>query len=132
VVALVAELRQFGALDYRMVLDGEEVHSRAMIVSMGNGTSYGGGMRICPDADLHDGMLDLIRVDEMSRLKLVRLFPSIYPGRHVQRPEVHQRRIRNARIEAPGGVAYADGERVGPLPVDVQALPAAVQVLVPR
>lgn len=132
VVALVAELRRFGALNYRMVLDGSEVRHRAMIVSMGNGTSYGGGMKICPDADLHDGMLDLVRVDEMSRFKLVRLFPSIYPGRHVRRPEVHQQRIKTARIEAPGGVAYADGERVGLLPVDVAALPGAVQVLVPR
>jgi diacylglycerol kinase (ATP) len=132
VVALMAELRQFAPIHYRMVVDGELVETEAMIVSFGNGTSYGGGMRICPSADLHDGLLSMITVDRMSRLKLLRLFPSIYPGRHVQQPEVTERPVREAHIEAVGGIAYADGERVGPLPAQVTTLASGVRVLVPR
>jgi diacylglycerol kinase (ATP) len=132
VVALMAELRRFEPIHYRMVLDGELVEQEAMIVSFGNGTSFGGGMRVCPAADLHDGLLDMITVDRMSRLKLLRLFPSIYPGRHVDQPEVTERPVREAHVEAPGGIAYADGERVGPLPADVTTLAGGVRVLVPR
>lgn len=132
VVALLAELRRFAPIHYRMVVDGTIVEQDAMIVSFGNGTSYGGGMRICPAADLHDGTLDMIVVDRMSRAKLLRLFPSIYPGRHVAQPEVTERPVREAHVEAPGGIAYADGERVGPLPVDVTTVPGGVRVLVPR
>ena len=132
VVALLAELRRFAPIPYRMVLDGELVESEAMIVSFGNGSSYGGGMRICPAADLHDGLLDMVSVDRMSRSKLLRLFPSIYPGRHVLHPEVSERPVHEAHVEAPGGIAYADGERVGPLPADVTTVPGGVRVLVPR
>ncbi len=132
VVALMAELRRFSPLRYTMVVDGEHVETEAMIVSFGNGTSYGGGMRICPGADLHDGLLSMITVDRMSRLKLLRLFPSIYPGRHLEQREVTERQVRGAHVEASGGIAYADGERVGPLPADVTTVAAGVRVLVPR
>jgi len=132
VVALLAELRRFAPIAYRMVVDGQLVETEAMIVSLGNGSSYGGGMRICPGADLHDGLLSMITVGRMSRARLLRLFPSIYPGRHVAQPEVSQRAVRAVHVEAPGGIAYADGERIGPLPADVTTRAGGVRVLVPR
>ncbi|MCU0283518.1 MAG: YegS/Rv2252/BmrU family lipid kinase [Candidatus Nanopelagicales bacterium] len=132
VVALLAELRRFAPVPYRTVLDGASVQAPAMLVSLGNGPTFGGGMRVCPDADLHDGALDLLWVHTISKPELLRVFPRIYRGTHVTHPAVEQRRVRSAHLAAPGMLAYADGERIGPLPVDVTSVPDGVRILVPR
>lgn len=103
-----------------------------MLVAVGNLASYGGGMRICPDARADDGQLDVTVVTSISRPTLVRLFPSVYPGRHVRRPEVRTlagQRVSLSCAASPMVVAYADGERVGPLPISVTVVPAALSVL---
>ncbi len=130
--AMLAELRTFRPLAYRTTLDGQEVVADAMVVSIGNGPSFGGGMQVCHGADMHDGMLDLVWLHALSRSALLRLFPRIYTGSHLSHPAVELRRVRSAYLDAPGQVAYADGERVGPLPVYVTAVPDGVRVLVPR
>ena len=131
VLAMLAELRRFRPIPYRAVVDGALVERPGMLVSLGNGPKFGGGMTVCPAADMHDGLLTLLWVHEMSRLKLLRLFPSIYSGRHIRYPEVEQRQVTSVHLEAPGQIAYADGERVGPLPVDVTTVPGGVHVVVP-
>ena len=68
-------------------------------------------------------------VRSLSRTKLVRLFPSVYPGRHVRRPEVLTLRGRSVSVAARDVVAYADGERVGTLPETVSVVPGALSVL---
>ncbi|WP_395726929.1 diacylglycerol kinase [Nakamurella sp.] len=145
-VALVRELASFRPISYVLSVDGTQLEREAMLVAVGNMSSYGGGMRICPAARADDGLLDVTVVTSISRLKLVRLFPSVYPGRHVGRPEVLTLRGRSVsvavRSAAPrsagaraagarstGVIAYADGERVGPLPVSVTVDPAALSVL---
>ena len=65
-VAMIAELRRFRAIECTVTVDGVENHHRAMLIAIGNGASYGGGMRICPDAELTDGVLDVTVVDEIS------------------------------------------------------------------
>lgn len=136
-VALVRELASFRPIPYVLSVDGTELECDAMLVAVGNTASYGGGMRICPDARVDDGLLDVTVVKSISRAKLVRLFPSVYPGRHVRRPEVLTFRGRSvlvcsrSPVSAPsaGVIAYADGERFGPLPVSVTAEPGALSVL---
>lgn len=133
-VALVAELASFRPITYVLSVDGSTVECDAMLVAVGNTSSYGGGMRICPDARADDGLLDVTVVTSISRVKLVRLFPSVYPGRHVRRPEVLTLRGRSVALTAGAAgsarvIAYADGERVGPLPVSVTVHPAALWVL---
>jgi diacylglycerol kinase (ATP) len=136
-VALVRELASFRPIPYVLSIDGTELECDAMLVAVGNTASYGGGMRICPDARSDDGLLHVTVVKSISRAKLVRLFPSVYPGRHVRRPEVLTFRGRSVLIcsrspvAAPsaGVIAYADGERFGPLPVSVAVEPAALSVL---
>lgn len=130
VVAMLAELRRFQPIPYRVVADGVLVEQEAMLVSLGNGPSFGGGMRVCPSADLHDGRLSMLWVHRLSRPRLLRLFPSIYSGRHVERPEVTEQQVVEVHLAAPGQVAYADGERIGPLPVDVDTVADGVRVLV--
>lgn len=132
VVAMLAELRRFAPIPYRVVIDGALVQDDAMLVSLGNGPLFGGGMRVCPSADMHDGQLSMLWVHRLSRPRLLRLFPLIYSGRHVGRPEVTEQKVGVVHLAAPGQVAYADGERIGPLPVDVSTVADGVRVLVPR
>jgi diacylglycerol kinase (ATP) len=134
--AILAELRSFRAVPYVMVVDeGLPTELReektGMLVAVGNGTSYGGGMRVCPGALMDDGLLSLIFLDEVSTPRFLRVFPRVFKGTHVEIPEVHEHVARTVRLDAPGQVAYADGERIGPLPVEVRVVPAAVSLLVP-
>ncbi len=127
--ALIGELAAFRPLPFVLSVDGERLECEAMLVAVGNTVSYGGGMRICPAAVADDGLLDITVVTRISRAKLVRLFPSVYPGTHVRRPEVLTLRCRSVTLTAPSVVAYADGERVAPLPLSCTVQPKAVRVL---
>jgi diacylglycerol kinase (ATP) len=133
--AILAELRVFKPVPYTMVLDegtdGEvRVERRGMLVAVGNGTSYGGGMRVCPGALIDDGLLAVTFLGELSTPTFLRVFPTVYKGTHVERPEVTEHVARSVTLDAPGQVAYADGERIGPLPVAVRVEPGAVRLLV--
>ena len=130
-VAIVGELRTFAPVRYSVTVDGEELQDGAMLVAVGNGISYGGGMKICPAAVADDGLLDLTWLHAVKKSVFIRAFPSVFSGTHVEQPYVTTARGRDIRLEAPGQLAYADGERVGPLPVQISAVPAALQVLVP-
>jgi len=129
VVALIRELATLHPRPYRIQADGRLIEVDAILVSVANNRSLGGGMRIAPDADLSDGMLDLFIVERMSRLRFLRMFPKVFRGEHTDLPEVTLLRAASVRIEADGIVAYADGERIGPLPIDVTVAPGALRVL---
>jgi len=130
-VAILAELRVFHAVPFTVEVDGEVVDSHAMLVAVGNGTSYGGGMRVCPGAVLDDGLLSVTVLGKVSKVEFLRVFPRVYSGTHVDHPAVSVRSGRTVRLAAPGVVAYADGEYVAPLPVQISAVPGALTVLVP-
>jgi diacylglycerol kinase (ATP) len=125
-IAMVRELLAFKPVSYRLEVDGVAQTVDAMLVSVANGRSIGGGMRIVPDAQVDDGLLDLFVVERMPRHRLLRVFPRVFRGEHLSLPEVHITRARNLTLEAEGIVAYADGERVGPLPVEVAVVPEAL------
>ncbi|MFC9790774.1 diacylglycerol kinase [Rhodococcus sp. NPDC127528] len=129
-VAMVVELAQLRPIPYRIVLDDQEIELDAAMVTVGNGTSYGGGMLITPNAEVTDGLLDITVVSAGSRLRLVRLFPTVYKGTHVELDEVQTFRSRRVRLEAAGITAYADGERTAPLPIDIEAVAGAGRVIV--
>ena len=88
-------------------------------------------MRVCPDALVDDGLLDVTVLGRISTLEFLRVFPSVYRGTHVRHPAVSVHRARSVVLEAAGVVAYADGERLRALPVDVECVPGAVRVLAP-
>ncbi|WP_200932320.1 MULTISPECIES: diacylglycerol kinase family protein [unclassified Microcella] len=128
-IALLVELARLRPIDYRLVVDGVELRERALLVSVGNNTSLGGGMTVTPAALLDDGLLDVMLVRPLSRLAFLRIFPRVFAGTHVTDPRVVTMRARRIRIEAEGIVAYADGERIAPLPIDVEVEPGALRVL---
>ena len=131
-VAMVAEITKLRPLPFRLVFDGQrEVVADLTLAAFGNTRSYGGGMLICPNADHSDGMLDVTMVRAGSRTKLIRLFPTVFKGTHIDLDEVTTERARTVTVESPGITAYADGDYVCPLPVEISAVPAALKVLVP-
>lgn len=127
-LAILAELRTFRPVSYVLDLDGQQWHTEAMLVAVGNAASYGGGMRVCPDARLDDGLLDVTVLGPVSRPEFLRVFPTVYRGTHVHHPAVSVRRARRVGLRAAGATAYADGERVAALPVCCEAVPAALRV----
>jgi diacylglycerol kinase (ATP) len=127
-LAILAELRVFRPVPFVLELDGERWETEAMLVAVGNGSSYGGGMRVCPDARLDDGLLDVTVLGPISKPEFLRVFPSVYKGTHVHHRAVTVRRARTVVLSSPGVTAYADGERVAALPVRCDAVPAALQV----
>lgn len=131
IVALGIELARLKPIDYRVTLDGRVIETPGSLVSIGNAVSLGGGMKITPDAKLDDGLLDVLIVQPLPRLSFLRIFPRVFKGEHVTDPRVAIERAEHVRIEAEGITAYADGERFGPLPIDVEVVPGAVRVLAP-
>lgn len=131
-LAMVAELSKLRLLPFRLSFDGEEVTTELTLAAFGNTRSYGGGMRICPNADPCDGLLDVTMVASASRTKLIRLFPTVFKGTHVHLDEVRTARAKTITVECPGINAYADGEYMCPLPVEVSAVPGALKILTPR
>lgn len=129
-LAMVAELANLRPLPFRLELaDGAVIERELTLAAIGNTSSYGGGMRICPDADPTDGLLDVTLVGAMPRRKLVRFFPQVFSGKHVHHPEVQTLRTARLRVSAPGINAYADGDFAAPLPVDVDVLPGGLHIL---
>ncbi len=131
-LAMLAEFVNLRPLPFRIVLDGDRVIERPLLlVAVGNTCSYGGGMRICPGADPTDGLFDVTIAAAAPRRTVLAQFPSVYRGTHVARTQIEAVRATTLRIEAVGITAYADGDPLGPLPVDVTVRPAAAQFLVP-
>lgn len=127
-LATVAELRVFRPLDYTLELDGVTHRYQAMLAAVGNGPSFGGGLRITEGALLDDGLLDVVVVTTMSKPKLVRSYPRLFTGRIDGVAEYVHHRVREVTVAAPGIVAYADGERIAPLPLTVTCEPGALDV----
>jgi diacylglycerol kinase (ATP) len=130
-LAIARELPVFRPIPYLIEVDGVRHSAQAMLVAVANGPSYGGGMMVCPDASLDDGLFDILVVNEISTIEFLKVFPKVFKGRHVGHPAVQILRGSQVRLEAAGIVSYADGERFAPLPMTLQIVPAALRVLVP-
>ncbi|MET4638467.1 diacylglycerol kinase family protein [Mycetocola sp. 2940] len=130
-LALLRELVALTPRRYELTVDGAAVTVDAVLLSVANNVSLGGGMKIVPHARMDDGFLDLFTVAPLGRLRLLRFFPRVFSGTHTGLDVVSFRTLRRVRIDAPGIVAYADGERIGSLPIEVEVLPDSLRVLAP-
>jgi diacylglycerol kinase (ATP) len=131
-IAMLAELSQLRKLPFRLVLDGtQEIEADITLAAFGNTRSYGGGLLICPNADPTDGLLDITMAHSASRTKLVRLFPTVMKGTHINLNEVSTARAKSIRVECPGINVYADGDFACPLPAEISAVPGALKILRP-
>lgn len=131
-LALVIELVRLRPMEFAVSVDGSPVvRAPGTLVAVGNTASYGGGMPLCVGAVADDGLLDLVQVVPLTRLRLLRLFPLLLRGTHLERREVTHRRARSVTVSAPDLVVYADGERIGEAECTIIARPSALTVLVP-
>ena len=118
------ELRRFENRRVELTLDGERQERDVLFVAIANGAYYGGGMRICPDAEVDDGMLDLCIVGNLSRLAALREIPNLYRGTHVGHPAVEMARATRIEIDGdPDTLVHLDGEPFGHLPLNVRVAP---------
>ncbi|WP_406492880.1 diacylglycerol kinase [Streptomyces sp. NBC_00846] len=131
-LAILAELAAFKPIPYRIRLDGGPVREiEATLIAVGNGSTYGGGMKICADAVMDDGLFDVTVVGDCSRTTLLRVFPRVYKGTHLGHPKVTSHRVSSIELAAAGVTAYADGEQLGALPLTATCVPGAARVLAP-
>lgn len=126
------ELARFDPHPYRLVIDGEARELPAILVGIGNAGYVGGGMAMCPSADVTDGLLDLTVVHPVSRTTFIRLLPSLFTGAFVRDPAVEQLRAREVVVDGDGLYGMADGEELGRVPLTVSAAPQALTIFSPE
>jgi diacylglycerol kinase (ATP) len=120
-VAIALELPQFKPLTYEITLDTHSITTEAMLIAIGNGRSYGGGMYVCPQAQMHDGLFDVMVLEPVSKIEFLKVFPKVYSGSHISHPKVKVLRSQRVRVAA-DAIAYADGERIGAAPISVECI----------
>ena len=123
-VAIALELPLFKPSYFEIKLDDQQISTEAMLIAVGNGSSYGGGMRVCPDASLNDGLFDVMILKPVSKLEFIKVFPTVYLGKHIDHPKVNVYRTSKISISS-RAIAYADGERIGALPISAECVPNA-------
>lgn len=132
-IAMFAELARFKSIDYKVEVDGEDHEIKAMLCTVANSKSYGGGMLIAPEATIDDGFLDLFIVHKITRRELIKVFPSVYTGAHVTHPAVEIVRAKRVKLTPRKKLpAFADGESIGFAPIEAQVMPGALMVFAPR
>jgi YegS/Rv2252/BmrU family lipid kinase len=117
---------------FHVVIDGEVHDMRGWSVAVANSKAYGGGMYIAPEAELDDGLLDVVMVAESNKRTFLRDLPKVFKGTHTTNPRVHMLRGRTVELSAdrPFDI-YADGDPIGRLPAAVGVSPRSLRVLVP-
>jgi diacylglycerol kinase (ATP) len=129
--AVLAETRDWEPLRYRVQIDGHSRTIPAMLIAVGNAGFFGGGMHICPRADVADGELDVTIIHPVSRMTLLRLLPSVYRGTFTSDPCVELVRAREVVIDGDGLYGMADGEELGDVPFRLSAVPDALTLYQP-
>lgn len=112
----------------RLTIDGvAEPEAAYHLIAAANTSTFGGGMKLAPEADAEDGLLDLLTIGDISRASLMTLLPKAYSGGHVGLPGVVLRRARRIEIASDEDLPLnIDGDADGAGPVLLEALPKAV------
>ena len=130
-VAIMAEMVRLAPRPFTVRLDGVTLDVRATLVAIGNAPQYGGGKRITPDGRMDDGEFAVTIVGPVSRLTLARLAPTLPRAGHIGHPAVSTYTARSVWFDAPSTFGYADGERIGLLPLGSTCIAGALPVLIP-
>ncbi|CAB4333315.1 MAG: YegS/Rv2252/BmrU family lipid kinase [Actinobacteria bacterium] len=129
-VAIAIELPSFKPRHYEITLDDRTISTEAMLIAVSNGRSYGGGMLVCPHADISDGFFDVMVLHPISKLEFIKVFPKVFKGTHISHPAVEIVRSKKVSITS-DAVAYADGERIGQLPISAECISGALSTWMP-
>ena len=116
-------LASYNAKKIKLTIDGNEYLRTVILLAIANGNYFGGGMMIAPNAKVDDGLLDVCVINDLNKIKLITLFPSIFQGEHIRiKPTVEMFQGKEIRIENIQGemVANADGNLIGATPLFVK------------
>lgn len=118
-------------VELSITLDGTDtIRQPSFMVYVSNCRYSGGGMQLSPEAQPHDGLLDVCLVGDASRRDVVTMLPRVFSGGHIGHPTVSLHRARTVRVDGPPGVqVQADGEVIGFLPMEIEVVPRALRVL---
>ncbi len=131
--AACMELQRLRAARLRLRLDGELIDERALLCAVANARSYGGGMKVAPDAQLDDGLFDICVIKEATRLEFARAFPGVFRGNHVHHERVAMFRARRVEVWCDRDwPVLVDGELIGTPPITFEIVPGAVQIVAPH
>jgi diacylglycerol kinase (ATP) len=132
IAAVVHTLITFKPPHMRITMDDEEVYLRALLCTVANTQSYGGGMRIAPYAQIDDGLLDVCIAQVVGKLEFLRVFPRVYSGTHISHPRFLMRTAQRVRVEStPPAPVLVDGDVMGTTPAEFRVYPAAIEVILP-
>ena len=135
-LSMVRALIGFQALQIRASIESEENNqweADALVLGVLNTPSYGAGLRLAPEAEVDDGMLDLVLVENLSVLQIVRLLPRLIMNGELRTNRVRRQTLRRVRIETNSPAKFhGDGEILGWTPVEIEVVPRAIRMLCPR
>lgn len=121
-------LMKLRAARLKMTLDGQELERDSVFVMICNSRYIGGNMKVAPAAQIDDGWMDIVLAKKISRTGLLRAFPSVFAGAHVNHPKIEMLRGKKLRLESdPPQLLTPDGEILGQTPVEIEVLPRRVQ-----
>ena len=130
-MALLSTLAFYQNKGVSIIIDGVAEERKIVTILMGNGKYAGGSMMTTPNADLSDGLFDVLIVDNMTKLDLLRSLPRIYKGTHLTHPKVFVKRVKEIEIRPKLRMSFqADGDPIGDAPACFYVLPAALKVIV--
>lgn len=132
VAALFTVLRHYQPFELSLQWEGGEWSGRAWLAAFGNGKCYGGGMQIAPAAVPDDGLLDLVVVEDVPKLELIRQLPGLFSGKHVRHPRVRTFRVARVSVSAPPQPVTLDGELIASPPAEIVLSPYRLPVRVPK
>ena len=128
----ITTLPKFDSPEARIEGDFGIFEGKILLTSVGITSSYGGGMKILPDAVVDDGLFDVCIVNPIPDLTILRMLVTLYWGGHTSHPNVHIHRTRTLSIDTdPPLKLYADGELIGPVPTKIEMMDQSMTVIVP-
>ncbi|MGB8129726.1 MAG: diacylglycerol kinase family protein [Candidatus Angelobacter sp.] len=132
VLAALQSLIAFKAAEMTISTEGTEIRRSTFFIAVGNAFSYGGGIKVTPQATLDDGLLDVCVVSKMNKFKLLCWVPTIFFGEHLRLKEVEYFKTSRLRIEAERRLDfYADGDSAEQTPVNIGLISRGLRVIVP-
>jgi len=132
--AVVQELVMYRSDSLCVETDGMQWQGAALLVAIANARSYGAGMLIAPSAEIDDGLLDVVVVEDLGRLEFLRSFPQVLRGTHLGHPAVRTWRGREVRVTARAEAVpvLVDGDIRCETPLSVRVVPGCAWMLLPQ
>lgn len=132
VAGVLQSLFSYKPASFKVTLDGQEKAIKAMLCTVANSRSYGGGMMVAPDASIEDGLFDICLLKACGKWEFIRAFPRVFKGAHTTHPKVEMARAAHIRVEThPRLPVLVDGDVVGTTPVEFKMHKHAIRVMTP-